>query len=200
MYEIVCGTLNDPAFAARYAEPMFRQRYRVFRERLGWDVQDRDGLERDGYDDADTRYVLLTAHGALVGGWRLRPSTGPYMLADVFPELLHGQPAPRHERVWEISRFAMEDGGARGAFGLNGAARALLRATAAFAVGNGIERYVLVASAAAERLYRHLGLVVHRFGPPLRIGCVRSVAGWIDVDAHTRHLLLGEPLPLKAAA
>lgn len=200
MYQLVSGTLNDPAFVAKYAEPMFRQRYRVFHERLGWDVRDDGGLERDSYDDASTRYLLLARSGTLVGGWRLRPTTCPYMLADVFPQLLHGYAAPRHRDVWEISRFAIEEDAGRGAFGLNGAARCLLRETAAFAVRHGIERYVLVASAAAERLYRHLGLEVHRFGPPLRVGRVRSVAGWIDVDAHTRQLLLDEAAPLRAVA
>lgn len=201
MYQVVCGSLNDPVFVARYAESMFRQRYRVFHERLGWDVPGEAGQERDGYDDASTRYLLLARAGTLVGGWRLRPTTCPYMLADVFPQLLHGRPAPRHRAAWEISRFAMEaDGAGRGAFGLNGPARALLQATAAFAVRHGIDRYVLVASAAAERLYRHLGLTVHRFGPPLRVGRVLSVGGWIDVDQDTRRLLLGEAAPLRAVA
>lgn len=221
MLHVICGGLDEPAFASRYAEPMFRQRCRVFHERLRWDVAVQDGLERDEFDDARTRYIVLADGAEVVGSWRLRPTTARYMLADVFAPLLAGQAAPRDPRIWEISRFAMEPerrqaaaaGAAVGAasaatsqpapdtaFGLCGAARALLRATARYAVDHGITQYVMVASAAAERLYRHLGLRVHRFGPPQRFGRALSVAGWVDIDAHTRHVLLGAPRPMAEAA
>ncbi|MCI0750045.1 MAG: GNAT family N-acetyltransferase [Nevskiales bacterium] len=202
MAQIIEGSLADSEFCARYAEPMFRQRYRVFHERLGWDVNVSDGMEHDEFDDADTRYLLLTDDAdSLVGGWRLRPTTRPYMLAQVFPQLLNGSPAPNHERIWEISRFAMDDTNPRTArFGFNEAARALMAGTAQFALDYGITQYVMVASASTERLYRNLGLAVHRFGPPQRVGCVSTVAGWLDVDAYNCHVLLGHPLPLPVAA
>ncbi len=38
---------------------------------------------------------------------RLLPTTGPYMLADVFPQLLRGEDPPKAEHIWEISRFAV---------------------------------------------------------------------------------------------
>lgn len=202
MHHVVCGTLNDPAFSARYATPMFRLRHRVFCERLRWVAPRADGLECDPYDDGDARYLLVVdARGQVLGGWRLRPTTRPYMLADIFPQLLHGRPAPCDGRAWEVSRFAVDDEQDRQTrFGLNAAACALLRATAEYAGAHGIERYVMVASAAAERLYRNLGLIVHRFGPPQRIGGVWSVGCWVEVDAHTRRVLLGAPLPLPAVA
>lgn len=200
MHRIIRGNLADPRFTERFAEPMFRQRYRVFRERLQWDVADRDGLEIDQFDDRHSRYLLLADGPQLVGGWRLRPTTQPYMLDTVFPQLLGGEPAPRHGAVWEVSRFAIEADERRSRFGFNQAARELLAATAQFALDHGIVRYVMVASTAAERLYRNVGLRVQRFAAPQRIGRVGSVACWVDIDDHTCRVLLGHGLPLAEAA
>jgi acyl homoserine lactone synthase len=201
MYQVIAGTLADNRFAQRYAEPMFRLRYRVFHERLGWQVRSENGQERDQFDDRHSHYLLLLDDGAVAGGWRLRQTTEPYMLQDVFPQLLNGQPAPRHPNIWEISRFAIDvSGDARSRFGLNAAAQELLKATTRYALERGIARYVMVASAAAERLYRHAGLTVHRFGAPQRIGRVLSLGCWIDVDEHTCQVLLGHGLPIPVAA
>ena len=43
----------------------------------------------------------------VLGCWRLLPTTGPNMLKDTFPQLLHGHPAPHQTDVWELSRFAV---------------------------------------------------------------------------------------------
>lgn len=199
MNQIVTGTLRDPGFNARFADPMFHMRYRVFHGRLRWDVQCEGDQERDEFDDPHTLYLLATDDaGTTLGGWRLRPTTLPYMMADVaaFAPLLHDKTAPRAPRIWEISRFAVDPQlGAETAFGFNSVARDLLRATTQFAVDNGIEQYVMVVSVAVERLLRNCGLALHRFGPPVRIGKVLSVACRVDIDAHTRHTMLGHPLP-----
>ena len=97
MYRTVIGTLSDPGYATRYAEPFFRLRYEVFHKRLQWDVQCRDGKETDRYDDEQTVYVVTEDDaGRVIGGWRLRPTLAPYMLDEVFPQLLNGRPAPHH--------------------------------------------------------------------------------------------------------
>ncbi|MBI2383818.1 MAG: GNAT family N-acetyltransferase [Gammaproteobacteria bacterium] len=198
MHQIVTGTLRDAAFARHYAPPMFRLRYRVFHERLGWDVKAQDGVEKDEFDDLHTLYIVAAElpGGRTLGGWRLRPTTLPYMMADVaaFAPLLHGQAAPRTPDVWEISRFAVDADAGRAHFGFNAVAREMIRATIQFGADNGIGQYVMVVSAAVERLLRNAGLVLHRFGPPRRIGAVLSVACTLNLDAQTRHAILGHPL------
>src|SRR3546814_9667634 len=100
-------SLHDalPIFYAAYAgdlEQMFQQRYRVFKQRLGWSVADCDGAERDAFDEASPIYLLAyNSEGRLAGSWRFLPTTGPYMLRDVFPALLHGEAAPEHPQIWE---------------------------------------------------------------------------------------------------
>lgn len=202
MITVVSGTLHERQFVQQFADPMYRQRYKVFYERLGWQVSVRNGKEVDEFDDQDSVYVLTTAQsGEVIGGWRLRPTMRPYMLSDVFPELLYGSKAPTDRTVWEISRFAIEAGDRKGpSYGFGNAARALLAGTLEFATRVGMTQCVMVVSVALERLLRSFGLRLHRFGPPKRIGRVMSVAVWLDVDLHTRCTLLGEPTPMLAAA
>jgi acyl homoserine lactone synthase len=89
-------------------QEVYRLRDKVFRERLAWDVTSQDGCERDWYDDFCPVYLIANDDdGHVEGCWRLLPTTGPYMLRDVFPVLLDGHPAPSAEDVWEISRFAV---------------------------------------------------------------------------------------------
>jgi acyl homoserine lactone synthase len=202
MIHTVIGSLADANFARRYAEPLFRLRYEVFHERLHWEVRCHDGLETDDYDDLWTQYVVaVDDEDRVAGGWRLRPTIGNYMLADVFPQLLYGTPAPHHPRVWESNRFVVDKRLAKEKrFGFGDTARALFRATCEHGIANGVDEYIMVLSAGVVRLTRATGLVVQEYGPAMRIGDVMSVGCRIRCDAHSRHVLLGEPLPLEHAA
>jgi N-acyl-L-homoserine lactone synthetase len=88
-----------------------RYRHRVFVQHLGWSLPGASGhTEWDCYDRPDTVYVLaLSAAGSLCGCARLLPTTRPYLLAEVFPQLLDGRPAPHDKNTWELSRFAAVD-------------------------------------------------------------------------------------------
>ena len=99
----------DIAFLYRQKlDQMFQLRHRVFKERMEWDVNSRNGKERDVYDLLRPVYLLATDEsGRVEGTWRLLPTTGPYMLRDTFAELLAGEAAPARADVWELSRFAL---------------------------------------------------------------------------------------------
>jgi acyl homoserine lactone synthase len=99
----------DIAFSHRdKIAAMHRQRHELFRERMGWDVNSRNGMERDVYDLLNPIYLLSTTQdGEVEGSWRLLPTTGPYMLRDIFPQLMDGEPIPVHPTIWETSRFAV---------------------------------------------------------------------------------------------
>lgn len=159
-----------------------------------WDVTSRDGHEYDRFDDIDSIYVLGTDYGdAPSGGWRLRPTHRGSMLGTVFTPLLNGAPAPHDPGVWEICRFVINrDRRSRPRMESKWKARAVLREAVRFGIDNGISRYVFVVNLAVERLLANCGLNVHRIAPPLRIGSSMAVAFWIDLDAHTRSLLLNE--------
>lgn len=175
---------------------MFKLRYSVFHERLGWNVKSEDGLERDSFDNLpDVAYVLAkSADGSVDACWRLLPTTGPYMLKNAFPELLHGQPAPMSDDCWELSRFAVATdrvGTANATFGEM--PMALMRQSAEFALANNIARYVTVTTPGMERMLRHQGLHVHRMGPSIRIGVALAVALMVEIDHITLSAISARP-------
>ena len=68
---------------------MHRLRYRIFKERLGWDVQVSGDMEVDEFDACRPVYLLQRDDdGRVQGCVRLLPTTGPTMLRDTFPALL----------------------------------------------------------------------------------------------------------------
>jgi len=175
---------------------MFRFRHKVFRERLGWEVASRHGLEIDRYDALEPVYMVSeNARREIDGSWRLLPTTGPYMLKDTFPQLLCGEAAPRDPAVWEISRFATLAGGCRerGQANLGPVTFAMIRSLLPFAEEHGIRHYVFVTSVALERLVSRIGLPLRRFGDgrAQRVGKVLSVACWLDVDERFRQAVGG---------
>ena len=94
-HAVITAPLGDLAPDDRIG--MFRLRYEVFHDRLGWDVKTTaDGQEIDEFDAVErAHYILARSPSCGVDAcWRLLPTLGPNMLRDVFPELLHGQPAP----------------------------------------------------------------------------------------------------------
>ena len=204
MSEILLAQRGDARLNETTLQQMYRLRHDVFHDRLGWEVTSDNGMEHDEFDNADPVYVLVRgSDDALEACWRLLPTNGPYMLKDVFPELLAGQPAPQSSDVWELSRFAMAEGKADAAgFGLSNVPVRMVQAAIRFAQENGIERYVSVTSVAIERMFRKLGVHVERLGPPIRIGRVLTVACSLEIDAITEFALFGtlpENAPRKAA-
>lgn len=196
-HTIITNALRDLDTADRTG--MFRLRAQVFSDRLGWDVQlTSEGLEIDAFDEIPSaRYILARAPAGPVNAcWRLLPTLGPNMLRDVFPELLHGMPAPAAADVWELSRFAVAadrvaeaDSAGTHQIGFGDLSVALMAESTRFAQAHGIARYVTVTTAAIERMLRKQGVNVHRLGPPLRIGQVLTVACFIEIDAITLRAL-----------
>lgn len=178
--------------SCRDAQGMHRLRFEVFSRKLGWDVESHDGLERDKFDDLDdVAYVLAKAtSGEVEACWRILPTTGPYMLRDTFPELLHGQAAPCATDCWELSRFAVSSSPTMAGNGTFGPlSKALMVQSAFFAHERGISRYVTVTTPIMERMLKHQGLHIHRIGPPIKIGVAAAVACFIEVDEITLHAI-----------
>jgi N-acyl-L-homoserine lactone synthetase len=169
---------------SRKLEGMFRLRHEVFKERLAWEVGSVAGKERDLFDDLDPVYIVCEHEGQVLGSWRLLPTTSPYMLKDVFPELLHGMPAPEAPDVWEISRFAVSKRviGNESLGTINMVTDMLLDQLGAFAKRRNISRIVAVTDVRFERILKRAGLLTNRFGAPLEIGVTRAVAGYADVQ------------------
>ncbi|MFD2272858.1 acyl-homoserine-lactone synthase [Undibacterium arcticum] len=67
-------------------------------------------MELDQFDRPDTLYVATQDDEGQVNGCaRLLPTDRPYLLGEVFPELMNGLVPPCTPDVWELSRFAAMD-------------------------------------------------------------------------------------------
>jgi len=189
------GRVNDHLLAG-----MYRLRHTVFHDRLGWDVASDNGMEYDGFDRFKPVYILVRGdNNEIQGCWRMLPTMGPTMLRDVFPQLLHGQPMPQQTDVWEVSRFAVATTSAEsGGFRFSEVSIRMMQKSVRFAQHNGINRYVAVISVALERLSRRIGVNINRFGPPIKIGNVLTVACTIEIDSITEFALFGT-LPENAS-
>src|SRR3569623_1055432 len=85
---------------------MFRFRAEMFCNRLKWPLELTDGLEKDQYDALNPIYLLSrTARNEIESCARLLPTTGRYMLPEVFSQMLQGEAAPAADDVWELRRF-----------------------------------------------------------------------------------------------
>jgi acyl homoserine lactone synthase len=167
----------EPYNAHEYSElmdDMFRLRARVFRDRLGWDVQVADGKERDKYDDEGPVYLIYADDESrkVKGSLRLLPTTGPTVLADIFcdtlPDAMHlGAPT-----IWECTRFCLEEDissrGHREELLISSAA--LIVALGDVAIRAGIESIVGNFDSTMLRLYRRIGCEVEVLGSTRRYG------------------------------
>lgn len=161
---------------------MHKLRAKVFKERMKWDIPVMGGMEIDGYDAIEPFYMLMhDPAGNLRGCWRILPTEGPYMLKDSFPELLYDMPAPKHPRIWELSRFAIETDGQQ-AFGFSEIAMESIREIIAYGHRTEVDQYVTVTTTAIERLLRRSGVATSRFGPPIRIGVEKTLGLYIDIE------------------
>ena len=168
---------------------MHEFRYDVFIKRLGWSLNAVNGKERDKYDTAAAKYVVMCdAFDRVTATGRLLPTTGPYMLPDLFSKLLAGAPAPCDPSIWELSRFATNVRETRDgrALSLSDQTLELLESVFDLARKHHVERLILVTSIAIERLMLRAQLNARRLGPPATVDGALCVALIIDVPAEAR--------------
>lgn len=182
--QFITGTQD--ALNPQVVSKMASYRYRVFVEKLGWQLECDEGRELDQFDRQDTVYVVGEDEaGEVVGTARLLPTSRPYLLGEVFPQLMGGAPVPRSPAIWELSRFAAVDfnGSIPGPLGQFSShlTLELLRATAAVASAHGAQRLITVSPLGIERLLRNTGFMAHRAGPPVMVNGMPILACWIEL-------------------
>jgi len=163
-------------------DEMFRQRASVFKEKLGWDVQvDEYGFEKDKYDTGDAVYLLSIDEetGDVLGSLRLISTMGPTLLRDVFSDTLPSNFDFQSPRIWECTRFAVDENVLAGRG--DGLTTARVASELLFAIGE-----VGIASG--------IETVVGNFAPPMlriykRAGCELDVLG--KSDAYSVPVYLG---------
>ena len=174
--------------AAPDVNSMHEFRQRIFVRRLKWSLPMLEGTERDDYDDERTVYCISRdANGHVTACARLLPTTGPYMLRDLFPQLLGSLAAPNHPAIWELSRFAINIQRSREGptFALSASTLELLNSILEFAGSNDVKRLLMVTSIGIERLMLRSGLNAHRLAAPSAVNGDLCVALFIEVPPRT---------------
>jgi len=124
----------------------FRLRKTVFCDELRWVQPNEDGTETDAFDQLYNIYILNTddATGAVNGGVRLMPTTGPTLLHKVWPDMLPDADDFRSPNIWEATRFcvAPQSNASRKGNFVNRATLALSVAVMEFGAANGISAVI----------------------------------------------------------
>lgn len=169
---------------AHVLNSMYEFRHAAFVRRLGWSLPLLDGVERDQYDNDSAVYFIVRDDSDHVTACaRLLPTTAPYMLSDLFAELLGTEPTPRDPAIWELSRFAtsVRKSGAGRILSLSEPTLDLLKTVFRFSQTHMVKQLLLVTSIAIERLLLRATFNVHRAAPPVRMPDGLFVALFIDV-------------------
>jgi len=180
--------LITPDFYGEFADElaeMHRLRYRVFKERLDWDVQVSGDMEVDDFDALHPAYLLQRDIGGRIQGCvRLLPSSGPTMLREIFPVLLGTQPAPASPTVWESSRFALDlaPSAPKARSGLAIATYELFAGMIEFGLSRGLIDVVTVTDVRMERILRRAGWPLRRIDEPRTLGTTHAVAGYLEIS------------------
>jgi N-acyl-L-homoserine lactone synthetase len=164
---------------------MHRLRYRVFRDRLNWDVSVSGDMEIDAYDALKPTYIIAVDDStSVVGCARLLPTTGPTMLANTFPALLGSNPTPRSDKIFESSRFCVDTSAADRvtAVGLRDVTFSLLAGILEWGLSHNQEAVVTVTDVRFERILSRAGWPLERFAPPMQIDSTKALAGRLAIS------------------
>ncbi len=162
---------------------LFAIRYELFVEGRGWRALERpDRLDIDNYDDDHTVYIVKHMDGVIVGGARLRPTTRPHMLQDVFGDLCDGGTAPAGSTIYECSRtfVARRHPERRAIFA------EVLLTVAEYCLANGANKLTGILETWWLNSYLSLGLKATPLGAPHDVEGMSLLAVSFDVDESVR--------------
>ena len=159
-----------------------RLRHRLFVERQRWDVPSVRGLEHDEFDTPAAQYLVWNDEaGAVRGVARLLPTSRPYMVQKLWPDLVDGE-LPESDAVWEATRFGCDQ--ALGADARRRAVAEMLCAMQEFGLARGIESYLAVMPLRLLKcVVVKAGCEIFIPGPARLIGRFPTVAAYLTVSA-----------------
>jgi acyl homoserine lactone synthase len=163
---------------------MHRLRAKVFVDRLHWDVETHDGLERDRYDDFNPVYLLYTdpKRDEVIGSLRLMPTMGPTLLADVFADTIPEGANFASPNIWECTRFCVDEDrvSSEEATRISGL---LMLGICELGLRSGIDMVVANFEPAMVRMYRRIGCRVDVLGRAERPGSRPICLGTFELSA-----------------
>lgn len=183
MIKLVAG--SHRADFPREIAQMHEIRKRTFHDRLHWRVTTLRDWEIDEFDALNPLYLLsVDDNNNVRGSLRLLPTTGPNMLADVFPELLDDGMRIESATVWESSRFSVEQEAAseRSDNLLNRTTGELLTGIVEVGLLAGLTEVVSVYDAMFARILRRANCAAELIGKPARLGDIMGYAALFEIS------------------
>lgn len=185
---IVAVSAAQSTKESQLVDAQHRLRAKIFSERLGWEVDVKDGREFDRFDRLRPTYILAVLEGGKVAGCaRLLPAIGPTMLAGVFPSLLPDGRLHAHPAMVESSRFCVDTNLAegRGDGWIHAATLTMFAGIIEWCIVNLYTEIITVTDLRFERILARAGWPLDRLGEPRRIGATMAVAGTLPVNTET---------------
>ncbi|RXZ38034.1 N-acylhomoserine lactone synthase [Oxalobacteraceae bacterium CAVE-383] len=183
MAHFSAGTVKE--WSPHIYPELLRYRHRIFVDELGWDIPSGEGMESDQFDRDDTVHVVARDSAGEVSAYsRLLPTVKPYLLAEIFPQLMDGQSLPCAEDTWELSRFTARNSEGTQAsrnFVFSPVAIELLHFSVSAAAGRGARNLIFAASPGMVKLGLRADLDIRRLGRSRMIGGHRLMAGMIRI-------------------
>jgi N-acyl-L-homoserine lactone synthetase len=178
---------------------MYRLRHRVFVERKNYEVPNYRGMEWDQFDTPAAVYLLWRDENHQVRGMmRLIPTTFPYMIKELWPDLVDSGEFPSRPDVWEITRFGVDrdlEPEMR-----KRACSELVAALFEYGLAAGIRQYLCLTMLPILRnAVGKAGCTVDLLGAPQKLGGLPVVAGKFGVSRNAlakirRHHGIGESI------
>ncbi|MFN7024518.1 MAG: acyl-homoserine-lactone synthase [Pseudorhizobium sp.] len=185
MHVEILHTADASSHKQQLLNELYRLRAKVFAQRLGWDVEVKNGEETDEYDLLQPTYLAVLDDGRVVGGARLLPATGPTMVTHTFAFLLEeGRGLGDPITTIESSRFCIDTDAAAevAGTGLHQATHTLFAALLEWSIQKGFSTIATVTDVRFERLLRRTGWPLARLGAPRRVGDTIAVAGLLPAN------------------
>ncbi|UQE03621.1 acyl-homoserine-lactone synthase [Bradyrhizobium japonicum] len=170
----------DAATRPDLADSLFRLRYALFVQELGWSLPADSGRERDQFDTGDAVYCGLFHDGQMVGCFRAIGCERPYLAQTLFSHMATRRPYPAGADHVEISRFGVLAAHRQ-------ASTALYSLLMRFAKARNAVALVALAELPHERLLNRIGLPTLRYGDAQVVGFrddgarILAVAGEIPI-------------------
>jgi N-acyl-L-homoserine lactone synthetase len=183
MIRLVSG--SQRADFPREIAQMHEIRKRTFFDRLHWQVKTLRSWEIDEFDALNPLYLLsIDDNGNVRGSLRLLPTTGPNMLADVFPELLPRDMRIESATIWESSRFSVDQEAAseRSDNLLNRTTGELLIGIVEVGLLAGLTEVVSVYDAMFARILKRANCAAELIGKPARLGDIMGYAALFEIS------------------
>ena len=183
-----------------------RLRHRIFIGRQKYAVPSHRGMEWDQFDTPAAVYMLWRDEAACVRAIaRLIPTSQPYMIQQLWPELVRNGEMPCGDDVWEVTRFGIDrdlDSERRGrVFG------ELFCAFGEFGLKTGISAYIFVTPAAViDSALGNAGVTFQQLGDSNQLGRLPVVAARSAVShaalrrLRRHHVIYGPVLRLAGEA